>query len=308
VCVQTPIIQLLHNFVIYIKNNYNYVLQLNTSVDIPQHSSSGTIIQDNVFSLDTDFGYYDSTLSPIIQQNPMVETETDIFLKIYNNLHSFSLPTYYSYQKMINGNMNVVAFSSFLFSDHLQMVVPYKQIILHSNFNIEVIVVGKKYATYSSTIKSTEVLSKTIMNIEKQSVCKGFNNILLSSVSTSPYTKDIFGTVRHTKCSLLLDNVSETENTLCSFCKRIKTNERQKSYRKSVSRSENLIKYKKRINMQVSPHSKSKLLSLRKSIYNCRKKQNSEENRLKLLEYELHDCKNKIKNIDSFNDQNLPVL
>jgi len=73
----------------------------------------------------------------------MVETETDIFLKIYNNLHSFSLPTNYSYQKMINGNMNVVAFSSFLFSDHLQMVVHYKQIILHSNFNIEVIVVGK---------------------------------------------------------------------------------------------------------------------------------------------------------------------
>jgi hypothetical protein len=58
--------------------------------------------------------------------------------------------------------------------------------------------------------------------------------------------------------------------------------------------------------MQVSPHSKSKLLSLRKSIYNFRKKQNSAENRLKLLEYELHDCKTKMKNIDSFNDQNLP--
>lgn len=228
-------------------------MQLNTSVDIPQHASSGTIIQDNVFSLDTDSGYYNSIISPIIHQNPMIETETDIFLKIYNNLHSFSLPTNYSYQKMINGNMNVVAFSSFLFSDHLQMVVPYKQIILYSNLNIEVIVVGKKYATYSSIIKSTEVLFKTIINIEKQPVCKGFNNILLSSVSTSPYTKDIFGTVRHTKCSLLLDNVSETVNTLCSFCKRIKTNERQKSYRKSVSRSENLIKYKKRINMQVSP-------------------------------------------------------
>jgi len=33
--------------------------------------------------------------------------------------------------------------------------------------------------------------------------------------------------------------------------------------------------------MQVSSHSKSKLLSLRKSMYNFRKKQNNAENRLK---------------------------
>jgi len=45
--------------------------------------------------------------------------------------------------------------------------------------------------------------------------------------------------------------------------------------------SENLIKYMKRIHMQVSSHSKSKLLSLRKSIHNCRKKQNNAENHLK---------------------------
>jgi len=32
--------------------------------------------------------------------------------------------------------------------------------------------------------------------------------------------------------------------------------------------------------MQVSPHSKSKLLSPRKLTYNCRKKQNNTENRL----------------------------
>jgi len=63
---------------------------------------------------------------------------------------------------MIDGNMNVMAFSSILFSNHLQMVLPYKQIILHSNLNIEVIVVGKKCTTYSPTIKLTEVLSKTI--------------------------------------------------------------------------------------------------------------------------------------------------
>jgi len=62
----------------------------------------------------------------------------------------------------------------------------------------------------------------------------------------------------------------------------------------------------KRIHMQVSPHNKSKLLSLRKTMYNGRKKQNNAENRLKLLEFELNECKHKMKNIDSFNDQNLP--
>ncbi|KAE9536988.1 hypothetical protein AGLY_006795 [Aphis glycines] len=62
---------------------------LNASVDIPLHASSVTIIQENVFSLDTD--------------------------------SVFSLPANYSYQKMIDGNMSVVAFSSFLFSDHFQM-------------------------------------------------------------------------------------------------------------------------------------------------------------------------------------------
>jgi hypothetical protein len=123
---------------------------LNAPVEIPQQASSSTIIQDNIFSLDTDSGYYNSILSPIIQQNPMVETETDIFFfLIYNDLYSLSLPTNFSYQKIIDGNMNIVAFSSFLFSDHLQMVVPYKQIILHTNLNIEVIVVGKKYDTYT---------------------------------------------------------------------------------------------------------------------------------------------------------------
>lgn len=80
-CVQTPIIHLLNNFVIYIKKNYIYDLQLNVSVDISQHASSGIIIQDNIFSLDTDSGYYNSTLFPIIKKNPIVETDTDIFLK-----------------------------------------------------------------------------------------------------------------------------------------------------------------------------------------------------------------------------------
>jgi len=81
---------------------------------------------------------------------------------------------------------------------------------------------------------------KKILNIiQKRSISKGFENILLSSHCTSPYTKYIFGTVRQTKCSLLLDNISETENALCPFFKRIQTNEWQKCYRKSVSKSEN---------------------------------------------------------------------
>jgi len=79
----------------------------------------------------------------------MVVTETSIFFFKFTITFIFchySLPTNFSYQKMIGGNMNVVIFSSFLFSDRLLF---YRQFILHINLNIEIIVVGKKYATYT---------------------------------------------------------------------------------------------------------------------------------------------------------------
>lgn len=200
---------------------------------------SGAQFQNKFLS---DPGFKDLSLSTINKDNSN-ETEKDLYLNIYNNLKFLTLPKHFTFQTIIT-NKKIILVSSFLFSEHLQMVILYKQFMLHQNLSIEIIIYGIKYSTIHIT--SIEELAELILYTDQKSVCEGYSNILFSSTSRSPYKKVLFGKVRHTKCSILFDN-SRTENKLCLFCERIKINEHQKCFRKSDSRLAKVTQKKKYI-------------------------------------------------------------
>lgn len=229
-----------------------------------------------------------------------------LFDSLFSDKSSFNLPTAWLRYDIVNADFRAIEFSECTgrLKGNQIITVHHKKIVLYKDMRAQVFVMdclleNNTVGLAETHVSSTVEIENAMGALHKLKICQGCASSSFVCNSKNTFTfQDALGTLRHNKCSLILDVNAKQNSKCCQNCKKAKITLSKKLLR--LQRQ----KHVQRIVLKLSPERKKKLQRLNQKLNTTHKQKIRLNARRDFLKKQLGKVKNKLNSLNNISIDN----